>query len=110
MGIAAYADEGSGAMSVAHDSWRTMSGTQRKRITDLIYSRDGMVCSLCHLPVRREDASVDHVVPLSKGGPSTMDNLRLAHRRCNFAKGNRAPSGRVKFVDDGRDWFATRRD
>lgn len=96
-------------MSVAHDAWRTMSGAQRKRITDAIYQRDGMVCSICHLHVRREDASVDHVVPLSKGGPSTMDNLRLAHRRCNSSKGNRAPSGRVTFVDDGRDWFATRR-
>jgi len=29
---------------------------------------------------------VDHVIPLSKGGPHTMDNCRLAHWTCNARK------------------------
>lgn len=32
---------------------------------------------------------VDHIVPLHKGGPDTLDNCRPAHRRCNRAKGDR---------------------
>jgi 5-methylcytosine-specific restriction endonuclease McrA len=34
-------------------------------------------------------ASVDHIVPLSLGGPHTLDNAQLAHLRCNAIKGNR---------------------
>jgi 5-methylcytosine-specific restriction endonuclease McrA len=33
--------------------------------------------------------SHDHVVPLTKGGSNTPDNVRLAHRGCNSSKGNR---------------------
>ena len=97
-------------MSNAHDAWRSLSGRQRKRLTQVIYDRDAGICHLCRLPVRREDASVDHVIPLSKGGPSTMANLKLAHRRCNSAKGNRVWTGRRRFVVDGLDWFESRRD
>ena len=31
----------------------------------------------------------DHVVPLSKGGSDTLDNVRAAHRSCNAAKAAR---------------------
>jgi len=32
---------------------------------------------------------VDHVIPLDKGGPDTLDNKRAAHRECNRAKSNK---------------------
>jgi len=40
--------------------------------------------------VRRKDANIniDHIVPLSEGGPNTIDNLALTHRRCNDLRGN----------------------
>lgn len=31
--------------------------------------------------------SIDHIVPLSKGGQHTWANIQLAHRRCNTQKG-----------------------
>ena len=31
----------------------------------------------------------DHVIPLSKGGPNTIDNIRPAHGICNISKGAR---------------------
>ena len=31
---------------------------------------------------------IDHVVPLSKGGSDTLDNLRPAHGLCNISKGH----------------------
>ena len=34
-------------------------------------------------------ATVDHIVPKSKGGSDHPDNLQLAHARCNKIKGNR---------------------
>lgn len=33
--------------------------------------------------------SLDHVVPVSKGGGHAMDNVRCAHRICNAAKKDR---------------------
>ena len=37
-----------------------------------------------HLPME-----FDHVLPLSKGGKTTVENLQILCRRCNRAKGNR---------------------
>lgn len=53
------------------------------------------VCYLCGKPVDFSlkpphplSASIDHVVPIDKGGsPDDIDNLRLAHRCCNRQKG-----------------------
>lgn len=32
---------------------------------------------------------IDHVIPISKGGPDTLDNVRPAHAICNLQKSNR---------------------
>lgn len=55
-----------------------------------IAQRDGFACSLCgeHMP-DVGDIEVDHVIPVSKGGNSEPENLKLAHSRCNAKKGNR---------------------
>ena len=34
-------------------------------------------------------ATLDHIVPKSKGGSDRRDNLQLVHARCNKIKGNR---------------------
>jgi hypothetical protein len=56
---------------------------------DMLYARDKGICQLCQKPVRRKDASRDHVIPLSKGGEHSYKNCVLAHLRCNASKGNR---------------------
>jgi 5-methylcytosine-specific restriction endonuclease McrA len=33
--------------------------------------------------------TIDHIVPVSKGGDDTRANVQLAHFRCNSVKGNR---------------------
>jgi 5-methylcytosine-specific restriction endonuclease McrA len=33
--------------------------------------------------------SFDHVIPLAKGGPHSMDNVKLSHFGCNSRKGAR---------------------
>lgn len=54
-----------------------------------IYDRDRGKCGICGKAVNREEASVDHIIPLSKGGDHSYVNTRLAHIRCNLARGNR---------------------
>lgn len=54
-----------------------------------ILRRDGMRCQYCgtqHPPL-----TVDHVIPRSRGGNDTWENLTAACIRCNNRKGNRTP-------------------
>jgi len=34
-----------------------------------------------------EGLHIDHVIPIAKGGPDILDNVRPAHARCNLSKG-----------------------
>lgn len=54
---------------------------------EALFNRDGWICWLCGQPVTIDTVSLDHVIPLSRGGAHTADNLRTAHRLCNSRKG-----------------------
>lgn len=57
-----------------------------------VYRRDGWSCRFCgeHLPVSR--MTIDHLIPLSRGGhPTDRRNLVAACASCNQRKGNRTP-------------------
>lgn len=43
-------------------------------------------CSYCSKPLDLKDATMDHVVPLSRGGKSTMANIVLSCKDCNSDK------------------------
>lgn len=48
-----------------------------------VFKRDGGACVQCR---RTESLEYDHVIPVSRGGESTIDNLQLLCRRCNRSK------------------------
>jgi 5-methylcytosine-specific restriction endonuclease McrA len=55
-----------------------------------ILERDGMVCHLCGgLIASVEDLHFDHVVPLSRGGEHSMENIRPSHEAGNRWKHNK---------------------
>lgn len=56
-----------------------------------LHERDRGLCGICGLYVPLAHASIDHVIPMSKGGTHIWGNVQLAHRRCNHLKGNKAP-------------------
>lgn len=65
-----------------------------------IYARDKWICQLCDKKVDKElkapnlmRASLDHVVPLSRGGNDSSSNVQLAHFKCNVSRGNRSIDG-----------------
>jgi len=55
------------------------------------------ICGICGKPVDLSlkyphplSATIDHIIPVSKGGhPSDISNLQLAHRCCNRAKSDK---------------------
>jgi 5-methylcytosine-specific restriction endonuclease McrA len=70
-----------------------ISKRERKQIQfirrQLINSK-GNTCALCNKPIDdMKDCTVDHIIPISKGGLTTIENCQLAHSTCNVKKGNK---------------------
>lgn len=55
-----------------------------------LYRRDKGICALCLLYVESNLASIDHIIPLMRGGKHVWSNVQLAHIKCNKKKGVRA--------------------
>ena len=66
-----------------------------------LYKKDSGICHICGEPTDLNDTyfnrrnkpitgasypTIDHILPQSKGGETTWDNVRLAHKRCNSIK------------------------
>jgi 5-methylcytosine-specific restriction endonuclease McrA len=53
--------------------------------------RDGHQCQYCARRPGARELNVDHVVPRSRGGDDSWDNLVISCRTCNLKKGKRTP-------------------
>jgi 5-methylcytosine-specific restriction endonuclease McrA len=63
--------------------------THRRKITRrAVFARDGWTCQYCG---SRTNLTVDHVIPRSKGGPSTWENIVASCAPCNRRKGDQLP-------------------
>lgn len=83
-------------------AWRNLGG-KRRTLARLVYERD----SNCHVCKRWVDQSlqwphpmsrsVDHVHETQDGGPLLdLDNLVMAHLRCNSSKGSKRRHERTR--------------
>lgn len=67
-------------------------GEQTKRphipqeVVDAVYKRDGGRCVFCG---STENLQLDHIVPFSKGGATSVENLQLLCQKCNLEKSNK---------------------
>lgn len=59
--------------------------------------RDGFKCSYCESKLSMRSATVDHIIPRSKGGLNTLDNTVASCKTCNNLKGDMSLS---KFTSD----------
>lgn len=64
-----------------HTSW--------SRLRKIIKKRDGEICTYCqkHAP----NGATDHIMPLSRGGDDSLENLTWSCQSCNSAKQDRTP-------------------
>jgi 5-methylcytosine-specific restriction endonuclease McrA len=61
----------------------------RRKITRrAVFARDGWTCQYCG---SRSNLTVDHVIPRSKGGNSSWENIVASCAPCNRRKGDRLP-------------------
>lgn len=62
----------------------------RRKITRrAVFARDGWACQYCG---SRANLTVDHVIPRSKGGQSSWENIVASCGPCNRRKGDRSPA------------------
>lgn len=56
-----------------------------------LFARDRHQCQYCGAFPPRSELSIDHVLPRSRGGRDTWENLVIACQKCNVKKGDRTP-------------------
>ena len=90
-----------------YDDWIVSSATWETRVPAIImlkemyrrkrnprfsrynlYLRDMFTCQYCIKPFPQSQLTMDHVLPLSKGGKTNWENIVTACRPCNGKKGN----------------------
>ena len=59
-------------------------------IRNAVFQRDDFTCRYCG--ERAERPECDHIVPVSRGGSNTLDNLATSCQRCNRSKRDKTPS------------------
>jgi len=70
------------------------TSTIQNVLVNEVYKRDGWRCQICKKRVNQKlsypnplSSSIDHIVPLSKGGAHSYGNVQLTHLKCNVAVG-----------------------
>jgi len=99
-GIAVYCSP-----SCAHSTMKDKRRAQKRGARHVayrrvaIFERDGWRCHICDRKVRRKahwshplSPTIDHLVPLSKGGSDSPENVACAHRECNTKRNAHGPA------------------
>lgn len=86
-------DNRSGDFYRDREIWDALCRVERAKVSNKmrfdIYDRDGHRCRNCGISQRYADLEIDHIIPISKGGKSTYDNLQTLCHKCNVEKGDK---------------------
>lgn len=80
-------------------------GSNYEPYTDnYVFERDGWICQICGRKINKRlnwpnplSKSIDHIIPLSKGGNDSPINVQAAHLRCNLSK-NATNGGQLRLI------------
>ena len=64
----------------------------RDRIAPYVLARDEWYCQWCDQKLDEDNWSIDHIIPISKGGTNEIHNLQAMCRSCNSIKGVKSDS------------------
>lgn len=61
----------------------------------VVFTMHGWICYVCREPINKflrvpnyMAATIEHIIPISKGGTHTWDNVAPSHYKCNMDRGN----------------------
>lgn len=77
--------------------WKRSRSLPRRWQRNHLINQYGAICWICEKDVPMKQITIDHYVPLSKGGQDLLENYRLAHYDCNQLKADMLPDDFVKF-------------
>lgn len=64
----------------------------RSKLIEILSERDGFLCFICKGDFGpKDEVTLDHWTPRSRGGGWEPENLRLSHKKCNALKGDTMP-------------------
>ncbi len=61
---------------------------RRELKKQLFAGRERVPCCFCARELTREQATLEHVRPQSRGGPTVIENLKISCQPCNSARGD----------------------
>jgi 5-methylcytosine-specific restriction endonuclease McrA len=70
-----------------------------------VYLRDNGLCSYCQRHVDRRDSTLDHVIPVSKGGKTSWENCVTACAPCNSNKSDATKGWKPRFKPYKPDYY-----
>ena len=69
-----------------------------------IYIRDKGICGICGRVIPPDCFTIDHIIPISKGGTYDYDNLQCCCKKCNQLKDDALPDDFFKVILDVVDF------
>lgn len=84
---------------MSYDPKRPMHSATKRSLRRRLLGVQLGLCAICGQPLEEHAAlpemlpSLDHVIPITAGGPDRPGNYVAAHVACNVTKGNRRPTG-----------------
>ena len=61
-----------------------------------LYIRDFYTCQYCFTKLPRKELTLDHVIPISRGGKTNWENIVASCGTCNIGKGNKIQAPKIK--------------
>lgn len=81
----------------------TKTSRANTRIKLQLLWQNGKRCAICGRKIKDlDDLTIDHIVPLAKGGRNAIENYQLAHKACNEAKGSMLPKEHMRIIKYNR--------
>jgi hypothetical protein len=71
---------------------RVLHLTRYERAPRFVVIRDQHQCQYCGKRPNQRELNLDHVIPRSRGGQDSWENLVVSCRSCNLKKGRRTPT------------------
>lgn len=82
-----------------------LSGPQRRALLEAALAEHGWICCICGLSIQPGTESLQHLISRSRGGSDERENLRPAHRSCNYQAQDRPMDGPAGQVHNGLGYW-----